>query len=236
MPIRRWHGGCFHKADGGGQGGLPRCQRGNTNHDGRSKEGHGFRGRRVWRRGDQHLFEQGYGAQASGDDSRGQAARSLDCRRGGSRHPALGDGPRRHALHALVPSDDRIDGRKARFVPRNQGRRADHAVQRQEPDRRRAGRLVVPVRRHSLDVRGARLHGLGSDKPRVHQAPFQRGDALHSHRLLRLHGRIARQEDSASPVDAGARQVVEAADAAVRARRGAHGVHARGGAGILPRR
>ena len=47
---------------------------------------------------------------------------------------------------------------------------------------------VLPVRRPALDVRGARLHGVGSHQSRVHQAACERRDALHPHRVLLVHG------------------------------------------------
>ena len=40
-------------------------------------------------------------------------------------------------------------------------------VQRQGTDPGRAGRVELPVGRHALHVRGARLHGVGSDEPAV---------------------------------------------------------------------
>ena len=118
-----------------------------NNHDGRDQESHALRRRRIRRRGHQDLPKQGHGEEAPGDYPRRQAARSVDRERGRARHPPLGDGPRRHPLHPLVPADDRLHRREARLVPGAEGRRADHAVQREEPHRGRAGRLVVPLRR-----------------------------------------------------------------------------------------
>ena len=79
----------------------------------------------------------------------------------------MGDGARRHALHALVPAAHRLDRREARLVLRAHRRRQrDRRVLRQGADPGRAGRLVVPDRRHPGDVRGARLHRVGPDVAR----------------------------------------------------------------------
>ena len=180
--------------------------------DGRNEDNDRFRSRRFRQRGNQYLPLKGYGQETPGDDRRGQAARRVHRRRGRPRHPPLGDGPRRHALHALVPADDGLHGGEARCLPGDQGRRADHAVFGQEPHRGRAGRLVVPFGRHPFHLRGARLHGMGPDEPRVHQAPLERRDLMHSDGLLCLHGRVAGQKDSPSPFHAGARQVAQAPD------------------------
>ena len=78
----------------------------------------------------------------------------------------LGGRARRHALHALVPADDRHHGREARLLPLAHGRRQGHRrVQRQGADQGRARRLELPVRRHAHHLRGARLHRVGPDQP-----------------------------------------------------------------------
>ena len=67
-------------------------------------------------------------------DRRPRAVRPGDRRRGGPRRQGMGDGARRHPLHALVRADDRLHGREARLVPvAHQRRRHDRRVQRQEP-------------------------------------------------------------------------------------------------------
>ena len=53
-------------------------------------------------------------------------------------------------------------------------------------DPRRAGCLVVPVGRHALHLRGARLHGLGSDQPAVAAAQRRFGHAGDSDRVREL--------------------------------------------------
>ena len=61
----------------------------------------------------------------------------------------MGDGARRHPLHALVPAAHGLDRREARLVLRPDRRRQrDRRVLRQGADPGRAGRVVVPDRRH----------------------------------------------------------------------------------------
>ena len=172
--------------------------------DGRDQGGNRLRRGRVRRRGDKNISEQGHCEEAPGDDTGRKAPRSVYRGRGRARHPPLGNGPRRNTLHALVPPDDRLYCRKTRLVPGDQGRRADHAVQRKEPHCRRAGRQLVPIWRNPLHLRGARLYGMGSDEPGIYQTPFERRDIVHPNRVLRLYRRVARQEDASSPLDAGA--------------------------------
>ena len=85
--------------------------------DGRDQERDALRRRRVRRRGDSDIFEQGHGQEATGDDPGRKTARSVDRGRSRTWHPPLGDGSRRDALHALVPPDDRLHRREARLVP-----------------------------------------------------------------------------------------------------------------------
>ena len=66
------------------------------------------------------------------------------------------------------------------------------------------GRLQLPVGRSPLHLRGARLHGVGPHEPRVHQAPRERRDALHPHRVLLVPRRGARLEDASPPLRTGA--------------------------------
>ena len=68
---------------------------------------------------------------------KGAAARSGDRRRRRHRHEGLGHRTRRHALHALVPADDRPHRREARLLPRPHRRRQGHRrVLRQGTGRR----------------------------------------------------------------------------------------------------
>ena len=98
--------------------------------------------------------------------TRGEPLDVVDGRRRGDGAEGLGRRARRHALHALVPADDRHHRREARLVSRaDRRRRGDRRVPRQGTDQGRARRVELPVRRHALHLRGARLHGVGSDQP-----------------------------------------------------------------------
>ena len=104
---------------------------------------------------------------APGDARQGRAARARARRRRRLGDEGVGDGARRHPLHALVPAADGLDRREARLVLRPDRRRQrDRRVLRQGADPGRAGRVVVPDRRHPRDVRGPRLHRLGPDRRR----------------------------------------------------------------------
>ena len=82
------------------------------------------------------------------------------------RAEGLGRRARRDALHPLVPAAHRHHRREARLVSRR--RRPTAAPSPSSAARnwsRRARRVELPVRRHALDLRSARLHGVGSDQP-----------------------------------------------------------------------
>ena len=135
----------------------------------------------------------------------GRGARRVGRRHHRQRAEGLGRRARRHALHALVPADDRHHRREARLVPLADGRRPRRrGVQRQGTDQGRAGRLELPVGRHALDLRGARLHRVGPDQPAVAARHAQRHDARHPDRVRQLDRRSARQEDAAPALDGGA--------------------------------
>ena len=96
----------------------------------------------------------------------------------------MGDGAGCDPLHALVPAAHRHHRREARLVLRPHRRRQrDRRVLRQGADPGRAGRLVVPDRRHPRHVRGPRLHRLGSDVARLHPREPERRAALHPDRV-----------------------------------------------------
>ena len=143
------------------------------------------------------------GLQAAPGDARGGcAARAVARRRRRHRHEGMGDGARRHALHALVPAAHRHHGREARLVLRAHRRRQrDRRVLRQGADPGRAGRVVVPDRRHPGDLRGARLHRVGPDVPRVHAREPERRGALHPDRVRVVDRRGARPQDPAAALD-----------------------------------
>ena len=108
----------------------------------------------------------------------------------------------RHPLHAPVPADDRRHRREARRVHQLHRRRhGDQRVLRQGAHPGRARCLELPLGRPARDLRGARLHRLGSHQPRVDPREHQRQDARHPHRVLRLEGRGARREDPAAAFD-----------------------------------
>ena len=120
-------------------------------------------------------------------------------RRGDAR---VGDGARRDALHALVPAADRLHRREARLVLRPHRRRQrDRRVLGQGADPGRAGRVVVPDRRHPRDVRGARLHRLGPVVAGVHPREPERRAALHPDRVHVVDRRGARPQDPAAALD-----------------------------------
>ena len=150
----------------------------------------------------------------------GDAARPDPRRRRRRRHEGLGDGEGRDPLHALVPAAHRLDRREARLLLRPDGRRhGDRRVLRQGADPGRAGRLLVPDRRHPGHVRGPRLHGVGPDLAGLHPREPERRAALHPDRVRVVDGRGARQQDPAAALDGRAVEVGRARAAAVRRRR-----------------
>ncbi len=165
-------------------------------------------------------------------------ARSVAGRRGGQGDARVGHGARRHALHALVPAADRLDRREARLVLRAGRRRhRDGRVLRQGADPGRAGRVVVPDRRHPRDLRGARLHRLGPDVAGVHPREPQRRAAVHPDGVRVVDGRGAGPQDPAAALDGRAVDVGDPRAEAARRRRGLARVHhGRARAGVLPDR
>jgi hypothetical protein len=91
-----------------------------------------------------------------------------------------------HYTHWFQPMTG-ITAEKARLVP-GPGRRRhrDRRVQRQGAGARRAGRLELPVRRHALHLRGARLYGVGPHEQPVAARQRQQRHAGHSHRVREL--------------------------------------------------
>ena len=110
-------------------------------------------------------------------------------------------------------------------------------VQRQGADQGRAGRVELPDGRHPGDLRGAWLHGVGPDQPRVHHREPQRGLPLHPDGLRVVDGRGAGHQDPAPALDGGAEQVGAARAGAVRRPHGEPRLHDdRARAGVLPDR
>ena len=139
---------------------------------------------------------------ARGDDRQGRAARARARRRRRLGDARVGDGARRDALHALVPAAHRLHRREARLVLRPDRRRQrDRRVLGQGADPGRAGRVLVPDRRHPRDVRGARLHRLGPVLAGVHPREPERRAALHPDRVHVVDRRGARQQDPAAALD-----------------------------------
>ena len=121
-------------------------------------------------------------------------------RRRRQRHEGLGPRTRRDALHPPVPADDRPDRREARLASSAPPAPAARygRVQRQGTGEGRAGRQLVPERRHPRHVRGPRVHRLGPDQPRVHPRVPERRDAGDPDRVRVVDRRGARQEDAAA--------------------------------------
>ncbi len=129
--------------------------------------------------------------EAASDHHARRVAGFVGRRRGGDGDEGLGGRARRHALHALVPAADRHHGGKARLVPepeRQQRRQGGRGILRQGTDQGRARRVELPVRRHALHLRGARLHGVGSDQPALAAVQRRLG-----------HARRFRRRSSAGP-------------------------------------
>ena len=106
-----------------------------------------------------------------------------------------------HYTHWFQPLTG-LDRREARLLLRPDGRRHGAGrVLRQGADPGRARRVVVPHRRHPRHLRGARLHRLGPDQPRVHPREPQRRAALHPDRVRLLDRRGARPQDPAAALD-----------------------------------
>ncbi len=150
----------------------------------------------------------------------------------------MGDGEGRDPLHPLVPAAHRLDRGEARLLLRPRRRRhRDRRVLRQGADPGRARRVELPDGRHPRDVRGARLHRLGSHLPRVHPGEPQRRTAVHPDGVHLLDGRGARQQDPAAALDGRALGRGRwSAGAARHGRRGARVHHDRLRAGVLPDR
>ena len=166
-----------------------------------------------------------------------RADRSVGRRHRRQRAEGLGGRARRDALHALVPADHRHHRGKARCVPEpDQRRPRRRRVQRQGAGQGRAGCVELPVGRHALNLRGPRLHGVGSDQPALAAGHAPRHDARHSDRVRQLDRRGARQEDAAAALAGGALEAGGPHPQAVRLARAARRHDLRPRAGVLPDR
>ena len=103
------------------------------------------------------------------------------------------------------------------YAPDRRGHGA-RRVLRQGAHPGRAGRVVVPDRRHPRDVRGPRLHRVGPDLAGVHPREPQRRAAVHPDGVRVVDGRGARPEDPAAALDGRAVEVGGPRAAAVRRR------------------
>ena len=106
-----------------------------------------------------------------------------------------------HYTHWFQPLTGSTAEKHDSFYGPHRRRHRDRRVLRQGADPGRARRLVLPDRRHPRDVRGARLHGLGSHLARVHPREPQRGAAVHPDGLHLLDRRGARPQDPAAALD-----------------------------------
>ena len=106
----------------------------------------------------------------------GEPLDAVGRRRGRVGDEGVGRRARRHALHALVPAAHRHHRRKARFVSARRPATARRSLEfsGKELITRRARRVELSVGRHALHLRGARLHGVGSDQPAVAAEERQR--------------------------------------------------------------
>ncbi len=133
----------------------------------------------------------------------------------------------RDALHALVPADDRPDGREARQLHRadRQRRRRDRGVHRQGADPGRAGRQQFPSGglRATFEARGYTAWDPTSPAFILEQP--ERRHAGHPDRCSLLDRRGPGQEDPPAAIHGGAEYPGAAHPEAVRQHQRAEGVH-----------
>ena len=106
-----------------------------------------------------------------------------------------------HYTHWFQPLTGSTAEKHDSFYGPVRRRHGDRRVLRQGADPGRAGRLLVPDRRHPRDVRGPRLHRLGPDLPGLHPREPQRRAAVHPDRVHLLDRRGARPQDPAAALD-----------------------------------
>ena len=177
--------------------------------------------------------------QEAAPDHRGpRAVRPGDRRRGRPRGEGVGDGARRHPLHALVRADDRVHGREARLVPRADRRGPTVAefsgrnLLQGEPD---ASSFPSGGIRATFEARGYTAWDVTS--PIFLQVEPNGVDAHDPDRVRLVHRRGARPQDPAPALAGGARQGGHARPPLVRQPQREPGVHEhRPRAGVLPRR
>ena len=141
-----------------------------------------------------------------------------------------------HYTHWFQPLTGITAEKHDSFLVADQRRRRDRRVPRQGADQGRARRVELPVGRHALHVRSARLHGVGSDQPAVAARQRQQRHARHPDGVRQLDRRGARQEDAAAALDGSGLEAGRARAEAVRLDGRARVRDLRSRAGILPDR
>ena len=106
-----------------------------------------------------------------------------------------------HFTHWFQPLTGITAEKHDSFYAPDRRRRRDRRVLRQGAHPGRAGRVVVPDRRHPGDVRGARLHRLGPDVAGLHPREPQRRAAVHPDGVRVVDGRGAGPQDPAAALD-----------------------------------
>ena len=121
-----------------------------------------------------------------------------------------------HYTHWFQPLTGITAEKHDSFLIAERRRQGGPGVLGQGADQGRARRLELPVRRHALHLRGARLHGVGSDQPALAALQRRRGHAGDPDGVRELDRRNARQEDAAAALDGSALQAGGARAEAVR--------------------
>ena len=106
-----------------------------------------------------------------------------------------------HYTHWFQPLTSSTAEKHDSFYEPDRRRHRDRRVLRQGADPGRAGRVLVPDRRHPRHVRGARLHRVGPDLAGVHPREPQRRAAVHPDGVRVVDGRGARPQDPAAALD-----------------------------------
>ncbi len=106
-----------------------------------------------------------------------------------------------HYTHWFQPLTGSTAEKHDSFFAPDRRRHGDRRLLRQGADPGRARRLHLPDRRHPRHLRGARLHRLGPDLPRLPPREPERRAALHPDRVRLLDRRGARPQDPAAALD-----------------------------------
>ena len=142
-----------------------------------------------------------------------------------------------HYTHMFQPLTGLTAEKHDSFFEPERRLRRDRQLLGQRADPGRAGRLVVPDRRHPRHLRGPRLHGLGPDQPGIPAREPERRPALHPDRVRILDRRGARRQDPAAALDGRALELGHQGAASARRRADQSRLHdGRPRAGVLPDR